>query len=183
MFPVIPIWSVGHPPHTATELCSSLPPSPRSSSDLQLWPPLELIFSRYYSVVPFVLNLEDSIQDPFGLHRREFSAMCAPTVPIFFRLISSSTETWTVLLHRSRLLIVSGHLTWRILRRQWFIKVCSCVVIFLGTNHDSLAYNKTDLIFELKILILELSFCFLEFHMGRRLLKADPALFLRFIIS
>jgi hypothetical protein len=33
-FPVTPIWSIGHPPHTATELCSSLPPSPRSSSDL-----------------------------------------------------------------------------------------------------------------------------------------------------
>jgi hypothetical protein len=84
MFPVSPIWSTGHPPHTATELCCLLPPSRRSSSDLQLCPPLELIFSRYYSVVPLVLNLEDSIQDPFGLHRREVSAMCAPTVPIFF---------------------------------------------------------------------------------------------------
>jgi hypothetical protein len=27
MFPVTPIWSIGHPPHTTTELCSSLPPS------------------------------------------------------------------------------------------------------------------------------------------------------------
>jgi hypothetical protein len=32
------------------------PPSPRSRSHLQIWPPRELI-SRYYSVVPFVLNL------------------------------------------------------------------------------------------------------------------------------
>jgi hypothetical protein len=77
MFPVTPIWSVGHPPHTATELCSLLPPSPRSSSDLYLWPPLELTSS----VIRFVLKLVDSIQEPFGLHRREVSAMYAPTIP------------------------------------------------------------------------------------------------------
>jgi hypothetical protein len=60
MFPATPIWSTGHPPHTATEPCSSLPPSPRTSSDLQLWPPCEVISSRYYSVVPFVLKASRS---------------------------------------------------------------------------------------------------------------------------
>jgi hypothetical protein len=110
MFPVASIWSTGHPPHTATELCSSLPPSPRSSSDLQLWPPFELIFSRYYSVVPFVLNLVDSVQEPFGLHWREVSAMYAPTIPIFFVWFLLLLGLGTVLLHRSWLLIVSGHL-------------------------------------------------------------------------
>jgi hypothetical protein len=53
MCPVTPIWSIGQPPHTATELCSS--------SDLQLWPPFEMIFSRCYSVVPFVVKLVESI--------------------------------------------------------------------------------------------------------------------------
>jgi hypothetical protein len=84
MFPVTPIWSIRHSPHTATELFTSLPPSPRSSSDLQLWPPFELIFSRYYSVVPFIFNLVESIQEPFSLHWREVSAVYAPTIPIYF---------------------------------------------------------------------------------------------------
>jgi hypothetical protein len=84
MFRVIPIWSTGHPPHTATERCSSLPRSPRSSSDLQLWPPFELIFSMCCSVVLFVLNLVDSIQEPFGLRRREIAAMYAPTITSSF---------------------------------------------------------------------------------------------------
>jgi hypothetical protein len=128
--------------------------------------------------------------EPCGFHSRavQFTSACGfrnvcPNHPHFLCLISSSTGTSAVLLHRSWLLIVSSHLTWRILHRHWFIKVCSCVIIFLDTSHDSLAYNKTDLIFELKILILVLSFSFLEFHMGRGLLKAAPALFLRFIIS
>jgi hypothetical protein len=39
---------------------------------------LQMLFGR-----PFVLNFVGSIQEPFGLHRREVSAMYAPTI-IFF---------------------------------------------------------------------------------------------------
>jgi hypothetical protein len=93
------------------------------------WPPFELIFSMCYSVVPFVLNLVDSIQEPFGSQRRDVSAMHARTNTIFS--FSSSTGTLAVLLHTSWLLIVSSHLTWRTVRRHQFIKVCSCVVIYI----------------------------------------------------
>jgi hypothetical protein len=175
MFPVTPIWSIGHPPHTATELRSSLQPSPHSST---VWPPFELIFSVCYSVVPFVLNLVDSIQEPFDLHRREVSAVYVPTIPNFF-------VSFIFLLGLgpfSSIILVANSFRPSNLKNR-FIKVYSCVVIFLDTSHDSLAYNKTYLTFELKILILVLSFSFLELHMSRMLLKAAPALFLRFIIS
>jgi hypothetical protein len=144
---VTPVWSTGHPPHTATELCPSRPPSPRSSSDLQLCPPFELIFSRRYSVVPSSWTL-------CGFQTRAvrftsawgFRNVC-PNRLQFLRLISSSTGTWAVLLHTSWLLTASGYLSWRILPRHRLIKICSCVVIFL----DSLAYNKTDLTCQLKV--------------------------------
>jgi hypothetical protein len=120
VFPVTPVWSTGHPPHTATELCPSLPTSPCSSSDLRLWPPFELISSRWYSVVPSSWTL-------CGFHSRAvrftsawgFRNVC-PYRLHFLRFISFSTGTWAVP-HRSWLLIVSGHPTWRILRRHRFI--------------------------------------------------------------
>jgi hypothetical protein len=70
--------------------------------------------------------------EPCGFHSRVvrftsawgFHNVC-PNHPHFLHFISSFTGTWAILLHRSWLLIVSGHLTWRILHRYRFIKVCS----------------------------------------------------------
>jgi hypothetical protein len=159
MSPVTRTWSTWHPPHITTKLCSSLPHSQHSSLNLQLWFPSEVITSRYYSVIPFVLNLLVSIQELFDLCR-----CVVPTChnhPHFRHLISTSTGNWDIFLHRSSLLIVSDHLTRRILCKLQLIKVCNCIVAFLDTNHDSLAYNRTDFRLGLKILILVPSFNFL----------------------
>jgi hypothetical protein len=102
MFPVTPIWSIGHPPHTANELCSSMPPSPRSSSDLQLG--LHLNWSS-----PCAIRSSPSswpLWIPFksrSVHIGVTFPQCMPQSNPF----SSSTGTWAVLLHRSWLLIVS----------------------------------------------------------------------------
>jgi hypothetical protein len=106
-----------------------------------------------------------------------FCNVC-PNHPHFLLLISSSAGTWAIFLPRSWLLIVSGHLTWRFLRRHQLIKVCNYVVAFFDTNLDSLTYNRTDLTLEFKILIIVISFSFVELCIGSRLLKAAFTLFI-----
>jgi hypothetical protein len=106
LFPVTPVWSTGHPPHTATELCPSLPPSRRSSSDLQLCPPFELISSRCYSVVPSSWTL--CVFHPRAVRFTSawgFRNVCPNRLHVL-RLISSSAGTWAVL-HTSWLLTAS----------------------------------------------------------------------------
>lgn len=58
------------------------------------------------------------------------------------------------------------------------MKVCKCVVAFPDTNPYLLPYNRTDLTFDLEILILLISCSFLEFRLGRWLLKDAFASFI-----
>jgi hypothetical protein len=82
MFPVTPIWSIGHPPHTATEICSSLPPSLARIN--------QSINQSLFPVTPIW-----SIGHPPHYHRTLYFA--ATFIPFQFRL-TALASIWTDLL-------------------------------------------------------------------------------------
>ena len=98
-----------------------------------------------------------------------------PTHRHFRSLMVSGIGICCVLLQRSSLEIVSGHLIRRICRRQVFTKTWSFESSALVCFHVSEPYNKTDFTLELKMFSLVLMRMFLLFQTGFRVTKTCGA--------
>ncbi|VDO48483.1 unnamed protein product [Schistosoma margrebowiei] len=78
---------------------------------------------------------------------------------------SDTAESWFVFSHRRLLLMVSGRWMLSILRRQLFINTCTILMVVVVVLRVSAPYNRTVLMFVLKILTLILVESCFEFHM------------------
>ncbi len=127
---------------------------------------------------------------PWGFH----SKACFVTFVSFFRsvwpihlhflvLIWCSIGSWFVLFQRSLLEIVSGHRMPSMFRRHRFIKVWILLLDATVSFQVSEPYNRTDLTFELKILIFVLVLKARLQHMGHSIWKACCALVFLVAIS
>ena len=119
---------------------------------------------------------------PWGFHRRACLAMLSggflSVCPIHRHLlliISCSTCRCPALSHSSLFVVLSYHLKWNILRRHLLMNVCSFLVFTLVVLHVSAPYRRTDLTFELNIIILVLFLIILELHMFFRMAEVDLA--------